>query len=255
MRYTRVIFLGIVILVLFVLVVANIINVINSPSFMAKRLNLDSKKSIEKLVFRISYASFIPLGEVVMENKGVEELGGKRVYHIKAYAKPNKFFDFFRKVKVEVDSFIDEDTLLPIKFTQDLQIQGKPPERKVVIYHQSEQFMEIGGEKRVIYPPTYDPLSLFFSFLNRKALKKGEVIDLNINTNQKNYRLIAKVEESKKLYEKKIFWIRGEVKRRDGNLRHSSTFLMVMLDNPHLPIFIRVFSGLGFLSVSLVSVT
>ncbi|RKY44456.1 MAG: hypothetical protein DRP81_05460 [Candidatus Omnitrophota bacterium] len=252
MRYVRVIFLGIVVLVLFVLVVSN---VINSPSFIAKRLNFDSKKSIEKLVFRVSYTNFIPLGEVIMENKGVEELGGKRLYHIKAYAKPNKFFDFFRKVKVEVDSFIDEDTFPPVKFTQDLQIQGKAPERKVVIYHQSEQFMEIGGEKRGIYSPTYDPLSLLFSFLNRKGLKKGEVIDLNINTNQKNYRLIAKVEESKKLHEKKIFWIRGKVKRRDGNLRHSSTFLMVMLDNPHLPIFVRVFSGLGFLSVSLVSIT
>ena len=66
MKYGRVIFLGIVVLVLFVLVVSN---VINSPSFIAKRLNFDSKKSIEKLVFRVSYTNFIPLGEVIMENK------------------------------------------------------------------------------------------------------------------------------------------------------------------------------------------
>jgi len=246
-----ILFLSIITLIIFTLLA---VNFINDPSFILKKLDLDNKKNIEKLVFRIKYVNFIPLGEVIMENKGVKKMNGREAYHLKAYAKPNKFFNFFRKVQIEIDSFIDKDTLLPVKFTQNLWVQGKPPEKKEVIYYQSKQFMEIEGEKRIIYPHTYDPLSLFFSFLNRKDLIERGVIDLNINTNQKNYRFIAKVEKSKKIYKRKVFWIKGEVRRRDGSPRHSSTFRMLVLDSPQLPICIKVFSGLGFISVYLVSV-
>jgi hypothetical protein len=251
MKCIKFIFLFIAVLIIFILVVNNITN---SPSFIVKKLYLDNKKSIKKLIFKINYANFIPLGEVIIENKGIEQIDEKRVYRLRAFAKPNRLFNFFLKIKIEANSFVDVNTFLPIKFTQDLQIEGKSPERKVIIYHQDAQFMEIEGERRVIYPPTYDPLSLFFLFLNKKNLKKGEVIDLNINSNQKNYRFIAKIEKSKEFYNKRMFWIKGEVKRRDGSPRHSSTFQMVMLSEPYLPISIRVFSGLGFFSIYLVSV-
>jgi len=230
----------------------------NRPEVIIRDLPLGNKE-INQFIFRMDYLGFIPAGEFVLEDKDIENLNGKSVYHLKASAKPNNLFNFFYKVNLEVDSFIDTENFLPLKFIQSLEIQGKPKEKKVIFYDQKNHVMDIEGEKRVIFPNTYEPLSLFFFFLRNVDLNIDKTIDLNINTNQENYQFLAKVIERKtyniKGYNFDIYKIKGRVKRRGKSLRHSSSFSMFLLNRPlRVPVLIKVFSNVGPISVRLIAI-
>ena len=102
------------------------------------------------ITFKISYAGFISLGEAVIINKGLEDFGPDRVYHLSARVKPNKLADYFYKITANADSFIDRHSLCPLKFRQELIISGKTKDEKIILYDQKNQVMEINNKKRVI---------------------------------------------------------------------------------------------------------
>ena len=221
--------------------------------------NVYSNGDIKELTFKVTYGGFAPLGKAVIVNKGVEELGDKDVYHIKAEAELNWFINRIYKIKAEINSFIDKNKLYPLKFTQMLEIPGKPRQEKIMIYDQLNHIMKRGKEARIILPNTQDPLSILFYFM-RQDLKVNDIFDFNFNTNQKNLRFYAKVLgkqeiqiSGRKRYE--VYMIKGSVKRRSKSLRHSSEFTIWFVDKPFkAPVLMKVFTGVGPVVVRTVGV-
>lgn len=220
----------------------------NRPKTVLK--NIVIKDNSSSFVFELSYAGFIPLGEGVFENKGIEKFNGKKVYHLKGTASPTPFLNsLYKTIEAEINSFIDKDSLNTLKYTEKTYISGKTKEEKTILYDQKNNIMERDGEERIIFPNTHDPLSLLF-YLIHQDFKMGETIDLNINTNQKNYRFYGEITEKvtietgDKSFD--VYLFKGNVQRRNNSLRHSSEFSIWFIDSPcKAPFLIKVFTNAG----------
>lgn len=244
-----------VVLVLFALIQLNE----NKPFHIIRSLNLQNRLSMEakSAVFKVNFLGFFPAGEAGLINKGIEVYQNKEVYHLSAQAETSKFISKFFNAKAEVHTYIDKDKLHSLKFMQTLIIPDKPKDEKEVLYDQKNNIMELRGIKRQILPDTQDPLSAIF-YIQHQALELGKEFDININTNQKNYRLYAKVikKEEYALGDKKLgIWVlEGDIRRRDKSPMHSSTMRLWLLDNPtKTPILIKTVTSVGLITARLIN--
>lgn len=230
---------------------------INCPKTILKNFIVNSTSN--KFTFKVSYAGFIPLGEGVIENKGREDFGKEEAYHLQAIAWPNSLINFLgNKIEAEAHSFIDVDKFYTLKFIEKVRISGKTKEEKSIVYNQTKHIMEKDGEEREILPDTHDPLSLLF-YLMQQDLALGKTIDLNTNTNQKNYRFYGKIVKEKAVnIGNEVFMtylLKGKVQRRNNSLRHSSEFMVWFIDKPlKVPFLIRVFTNIGPVTVRLAKI-
>ena len=207
------------------------------------------------LVFRVNFQGLIPAGIAVMENKGEELYNGRKVYHLSAKAGASDFFSRIYNAQAQVDSYMDAEKLHALKFTQALILPNKPRDEKVVLYDQENNFMELKGTKRQILANTQDPLSAIY-YLRHQELHLGKEFDLNINTNQKNYQLYAKVlgKQSYFLKDKEVgIWlVEVIIRRRDKNPYHKTTMRLWLLDNPSKTlVFIKAMTNAGVVTARL----
>jgi hypothetical protein len=128
---------------------------------------------------------------------------------------------------------------------------------KEVYYDQKNGIMTLNNIRHQIPPHTQDPLSLLFNTM-RMDFDKVEEIEMNINTNQKNYILkgIATQEDiiiNKKTY--RIVLAKAEIKRRDKNPYHKSNISMVLLnEKENIPILIKVFASGILINAKLIDI-
>lgn len=223
----------------------------NDPLTIIRYNRLDNKETSAPgaLTLRVNYLWVIPVGTAKLENKGEEEYAGKKVYHLSARAWPLAFYSRFFKVIAEADSYADKAGLYALKFRQSLSLPDKPKDEKEIIYNQDKNFMELDGVKRVILPNTHDPLSAIF-YIRSLELTAGQVIDININTNQKNYQLYAKVTGRKeyafKSGKRAVWMLEGVVRRRDKNPYHKTALKVWLLDDEaRTPLLIRTMTSIG----------
>ncbi|MFA5356537.1 MAG: DUF3108 domain-containing protein [Candidatus Omnitrophota bacterium] len=242
-------FLIVALLFLFVIIAKGAYD--NRPFTIIKNNRLTDRKIgiADTISLRVNYLWVIPVGVARLENKGEEQYGNKRVYHLCANARLLGFYSRFFDLLAQADSYVDKARLHTLRFTQTLIRPNKPKEEKEILYDQEKNFMELEGAKRVILPDTHDPLSAIFSIRNQE-LNVGKVIDININTNQKNYRLYATVtgrEEYLLKSEKAGVWvIEGTVKRREKNPYHRTTLkLWLMDDAAKTPVLIKAMTNAG----------
>lgn len=230
----------------------------NSPKGILKDLEKEGRWEGNELRFFIDYFGIIPLGEAILKNEGEILYQDKNVYHLSARAQSHKFFSLFFRAKAEIESLVDIDQLHSLLFLQHLELSNHPNEDKKIIYDQENHIMEFEGVKRVILPHTQDPLSAIF-YIRKQDFEISKIFDLNLNTNQKNYRFLAKVirRDEFKIGDRKIgVWIlKGDVRRRDKSPRHSSTFIIWIVDNPaKTPILIKAMTNLGSITARLVKI-
>lgn len=203
-----------------------------------------------ELIYRVNLFGIIPLSEAIFRSERIEKYDGREVYHLSASAEPLKLYSGLFKGYGIVDSYVDTQTFDPILFRQKTAIPDKGIIDKEVLYDQQNGIMTLAGVKRVILPDTQDPLSLIFNIrhMNFDNIKN---LEMNINTNQKNYIFQGTVSQKDILINNqthKIIVIKAEIKRRDKNPYHRSTLTIVLLKNKNenIPILIKAFAS-GFL--------
>lgn len=232
----------------------------NSPLYAVKILSLKNEFLLEepkKAVFEVDFLGLFPLGKAELVNRGIEAYQDKQVYHLSARVRSLEIISRFFDAQAYVDSYFDKDKLHSLKFSQVLIIPDKPKDEKEVLFDQKNNIMELKGVRRQILPDTQDPLSAFF-YLQRQPLELGKEFDININTNQKNYRLYAKVIKKEEYFVqgKKIgAWVfQGAIRRRDDSPFHSSTISLWLLDNPsRSPILIKAMTNIGLITARIVN--
>ncbi|MDP2937936.1 MAG: hypothetical protein Q8N72_01635, partial [Candidatus Omnitrophota bacterium] len=104
---------------------------------------------------------------------------------------------------------------------------------------------------------TQDPLSLLFNIMHMD-FDRVEGLEMNINTNQKNY-LVKGIKQSrdisidKKAY--KLVFLDGDIKRREKSPYHQSKINIVFCrDKENIPILIKVFASGVFLNAKLIDI-
>src|SRR4030042_1423861 len=253
----KIIFLLILcIFLLFVLVQLNK----NTPQAIIRSINLAKTKinNTETLEFAVAYLGIFPFIEATLDILPDTVYNSKKVYHITAQARALKLVSFFFNASAKMDSYIDKEKLYPLRFMQTLIIPDKPKDEKEVIYNQKNNIMELRQVRRQILPDTQDFLSVFF-FIRKQPFKVGKEFDLNINTNQKNYRFYSKIIDRKEydIRGQKIgVWIlKADIRRRDKSPRHSSSIIMWILDNQSkTPILMKSITNIGSISARLISI-
>ncbi len=243
MKRTLIIF--IILLVLFVVIFKQN----TDPKIILKKLVDKGDIKQGDLVYRIYFLGVIPLGEAVLKAAKIEVYNGKEVYHLSATASALKFISKIFKVSAVLDSYVDKELLSPVLFKREVVSPGKEPAHREVYYDQVAGIMTIENQKRQIFSHTQDPLSAIFN-LKKIDFDKIKDIEMNINTNQKNYILKGTAKQQEILLGKKTYKIvlaRAEIKRRDKNPYHKSKITMVLLkDKENIPVLIKVLAS-GFL--------
>ncbi|MFA5361626.1 MAG: DUF3108 domain-containing protein [Candidatus Omnitrophota bacterium] len=206
--------------------------------------NASAAKILDRKVFLIDLFGGLPVGRAVMTNNGLVTLKDKEVYQCSGQAQTFGLAALLFNAQAKVSSYIDKNTLLPLLFKETLSRPDSPVETKEIVYDHENLIMEVKGIKRQILPGTQDPFSVMY-YLSRQSFEPGKEFDMNINTNQKNYRFFLKVSkrEEQIVNGRKIgIWIvKGDIKRRDKSPRHTTNLTMWLLDNGEkTPIFIKV---------------
>lgn len=210
-----------------------------------------------ELRYRIYLFGVFPVGEAVFGVEKSEQYQGQKTYHLSAAARSLNAFSKFFKASADLDSYVDTKELAPLVFKQKIAISGKPTVEREVTYDQKNGIMSIAGVKRQILPDTQDPLSAIFN-LRRLNFDKIKDIEMNINTNQKNYILKGTAVQREILINKnnyKIVSAKAEIRRRDKNPYHKSSITIVLLrEKENIPILIKVFASGVLINARLIEI-
>jgi len=240
-----------ILFILLIIILSLVFIMYNNSNPRSIIANLAKKGDIHSgdLRYRVYFFGVLPFGDAVLGMQKLEDYKGEKVYHLRGEAQSLKFISKFFSSRAVIDSYVDEQKLCPILFKQKLAISGKPDAEKEVFYDQESGIMTLAGVKRQILPKTQDPLSAVFN-IKRLDFDNVKDIEMNLNTNQKNYILTGNAERkniwlNKKIY--KITLLKVDIRRRDKNPYHKSSIDMVLLKaDENIPILIKIFAS-GFL--------
>ena len=245
----------IIIMVVILIAMVSVSAYQNNPRTVLARLDTAKLENQSKqLVCKVYFLGLFPVGRAVLKDEGLMKFEGGDSYHLSAQASVESLIHKIYPFSANIDSYLDPKTFLPVFFRQDIQTKDKEL-KKEVRYNQINNVMEINGERRTIFPETYEPLSVLHK-LRQMDLPITGSFDLNINTNQKNYAFtgdISKANIQIKGGSLGIYRLKGRIFRRDKNPYHQSKIEIVLLDNGQkTPIFIKVFASGALITVRLI---
>jgi hypothetical protein len=211
-------------------------------------LNKQGIQEAKRLTYRLYLFGMLPIADAVFEYKGQEEYLNKEAYHIKVTARNLDYLSFAVKGSAVLDSYIDVKDGNPFFFRQELKISGKADVIREIRYDQKEHIMYLNGERRKILSDTQDPVSGLFFKIREIDFNKRNDLEININTNQKNYIFVAKADKSyltARGSKHGVINLSGEVKRQEeNNPYHRSKVSMVLAtEKKNIPLLIRVFTA------------
>ena len=149
----------------------------------------------EKLTFRVFYnMGFIWINSGNAEfNIESQEINGRSAYHITGIGKTASSFEYFYKVKDKYETYIDRETMLPIKFLRDVNEGGMKFNNDVTFNHPKGQ--AISNNKAFMIPKnTQDVLSAmyFARNINYNKYKPGDKIPFSMFLDNQVYNLYIK---------------------------------------------------------------
>lgn len=149
----------------------------------------------EKLTFRVYYnMGFIWINSGNAEfTTSLEQVNNRKVYHIKGVGRTASSFEYFYKVFDTYESFIDKETMLPMRFIRNVSEGSTKFVNDVIFNHSRDQ--AISNNKAYTIPDnTQDVLSAmyFARNINYNAYKPGDKISFNMFLDNQVYNLYIK---------------------------------------------------------------
>ncbi|MBI1822066.1 MAG: DUF3108 domain-containing protein [Nitrospirae bacterium] len=171
------------------------------PAFSS--INPNEKKdtraiqSGERLEFSINWMG-INAGKAILEVGKTIEVGSSKAFHITSTATSNNFISRFFPVEDRIETFMDVDNLVPLKFKAH-QREGRRTKDREVIYdqvnHKVSQVEEGKEETFDIAPGAQDALSALYFFRTLAFPLPGESAFIKVYEGGKNWDLEIKVLE------------------------------------------------------------
>ena len=161
-----------------------------------------SFKDGEKLTFKVYYNLnfvWINAGNAYFNAKQ-EELNGHKVYHITGDGKTAKSYEWVYKVNDKYETYIDKETMLPLKFVRNVNEGGFKINQDVTFDHKKGK--AISGSKTYDMPKcTQDVLSTiyFARNINYNKYHPGDKIPFSMFLDDKVYNLYIKYQGKEKI--------------------------------------------------------
>lgn len=134
-------------------------------------------KEGEVLSYRVHYG-IIDAGVAIIEVKPeIEEIGGRKVYHVVGNGYSKGTFDFFFKVRDRYESYIDKDALLPWLFIRRVDEGGYKFSQNYFFNHYKKEVKTEDNQVYSIPDEVHDMISAFYAARNIdfSNAKKGDV--------------------------------------------------------------------------------
>jgi len=209
------------------------------------------------LQYRVYLFGIFPIANAKIYKQKLETFEGKNAYYLSFAAENTKLTKLTFNASVFIESFIDAESLNPILFKQILAIKGQKEITKEARYDHKEGTMTINGVKRSISTNTLDPLSTILN-IRRLNFDKTKNVELDINTNQKNYLIQGTTRQEEISLRNQSFTLitlDAQIKRKDSNPYHKSKITAVFIkEKGNIPILINIFSGGILLKAKLVRI-
>ncbi|MCB5229012.1 MAG: DUF3108 domain-containing protein [Candidatus Cloacimonetes bacterium] len=208
----------------------------------------------EKLVFTVRYG-LVHAAEATLEAKSTS-YGGKSTWLLSTDAKTYPFFDVFFKVRDRVESYWDKSTLLPHKFTKNLQ-EGNYKQRRNHIFdhannlttYQKWNFKSKKYESTdmALLPNSQDVLSAFY-YVRSLSLTPGKTVNLNITSDGRsvNTDIIVHRRESIKTIFGKINCLVIEPKLKSAAVFKQSGNILIWVTDDQYKIPVKMTSAVTF---------
>lgn len=170
----------------------------------------------EKLVYAVDWRG-IYAGEITLYVKEITNFSNRQCYYITAEARPNRFFRFFYNVKYIVETYVDKETYLPLRFYKKKIYRQKVTEELISFdYNNNIATWQYTGAKSKAIKLTKDTQDLLSSlyYFRLKGLALGQDYPIDIIYNGDVWKLNAKIDnlELVKMYH------RNEIKSYAVNL-------------------------------------
>lgn len=154
----------------------------------------DAFKAGEVLSYRLHYG-IMDAGVAVLEVlPDVQEISGRKVYHIIGNGYSKGTFDWFFKVKDKYETYLDKDAVIPWYFSRRCNEGGYKIAQDYMFNHFTKQ-VDVGkGEKYDISAGTQDMLSSFYFARNLdfSNAKEGDVFTIPSFVDKKTWTLKIK---------------------------------------------------------------
>jgi len=150
----------------------------------------------EKFTYKAEWLG-LDVGIATLSIKEITERNGREVYHILATAETSPVVSKIYKVKDRISSFIDVEKLYPVRFEKQQREGGYRSDEYTDFDHTKGKafyFSRLNHTKKEFYMPkgAQDPLSCMYYF-RLQEVNVGKAIFANVNIDEKNYLLEAKV--------------------------------------------------------------
>lgn len=208
----------------------------------------------EKLTFDVKYG-IINAAEASLEAKSAT-YQGKPVWQLTTNAKTHPFFDKVFKVRDKVESWWDKETLLPYKFSKNLQ-EGGYRQHRVHIYNHSKKsstyqkwhFKDSYFENKEIAIPanTQDILSAFYT-VRAQNLEVGKAVRVHITADGRsmNTEILVHRREKRKTIFGDVNCLVIEPKLKGEAVFKQSGRILIWLTDDQYKIPVRLESKITF---------
>lgn len=145
----------------------------------------------ERLSFH-GYWLGIPVGHGWVQVKERLELDGRPAYHIEAHGSSNDLLSAFYPIHDEVHSYLDAETLQPLRFEKH-QREGHYRADEVVVFDQANAVAHFrsllnGSEKEVPLPPHFQDLVSALYWFRSQPIRPHETLTVDLYTDEKIYQ-------------------------------------------------------------------
>ncbi len=200
----------------------------------------------ERIDFKVNYG-MINAGHGSLSIKGTEEVGSKTTYHIVAKGKSAGFFDMFFKVRDTYQTFVDTSSLLPLKFTRDIE-EGNYKVKQNVIFDQENKTAQSEDDTIDINPITQDLISFVYYLrsLDLSNIKKGDEVPITIYLDDELFETYFKYVGDQKIRTKfgRVNCMTFVPKMKTGRMFDEEEDLKVWITKDRLKLPVRIKSDL-----------
>lgn len=212
----------------------------------------------ESFTYKMRYMWVIPIGKSHISVEP-ESLDNKAIYKISASYKSPFWSSLFFKAQGSIHSYVDSQTLLPIRYEALYSYTGHSQTKDVLEYDQAggNLSIDLNGRKEAAKIPansTLDPLSALY-FLKQQSWTVGEHRVYPINSHQSTYQLSLKCvaqERVKTALGTKESWVlSGSIQRPDLIIRFPvrAEFKIWVDQETRLPLKADIKTQVGYITL------
>jgi len=204
----------------------------------------------EKLTYDVSWIG-IDVGQIIMENHGLEVINGEEAYHLTVITISNDFLSNFFKIEDTIHTWISRENGNPIRFEKVIK-EGHYERHDVIEYDQENQTAIYSRKDKKdredrsmdIPPDVQDALSLIF-WLRRQPMGLGKRFKVDVNADEKNWEVDVEIIgkglfETETMGETKAYTMKPSASHEGKMLNKGDLLAWITVDRRRIPIAFEV---------------